>query len=80
MRTTGTMLECDHVSTLLIPCVSDIVNCSCLGTLMLQVDVMTELINGSFIQDFGTLLGSATGDGKTRKSFYEIDKEFKLMT
>jgi hypothetical protein len=47
---------------------------------MLQVDVMTELINGSFIQDFGTLLGSATGETKTRTSFYEIDKEFELMT
>jgi hypothetical protein len=41
---------------------------------------MTELINGRFIEDFGILLGSATGEAKTRKSFYEIDKEFELMT
>jgi hypothetical protein len=37
---------------------------------------MTELINDRFIEDFGILLGSATGEAKTRKSFYEIDKEF----
>ena len=41
---------------------------------------MTELINGRFIEDFGILLGSATGEAKTRKTFYEIDKEFELMT
>ena len=41
---------------------------------------MTELINGRFIEDFGILFGSATGEAKTRKSFYEIDKEFELMT
>ena len=42
---------------------------------------MTELINGRFIEDFGILLGSATdSQAKTRKSFYEIDKEFELMT
>jgi hypothetical protein len=26
------------------------------------------------------LVGSVTGEVKTRKSFYEIDKEFELMT
>ena len=41
---------------------------------------MAELINDRFIQDLGTLLGSATGDAKTQKSFYEIGKEFELMT
>ena len=41
---------------------------------------MTELINDRFIEDFGILFGSATGEAKTRKSFYEIDKEFELMT
>ena len=41
---------------------------------------MAEVINGGFFQDFGTLLGSVTGEAKTRKSFYEIDKEFELMT
>jgi hypothetical protein len=41
---------------------------------------MTELINDRFIEDFGMLVGSVTGEAKTRKSFYEIDKEFELMT
>jgi hypothetical protein len=41
---------------------------------------MTELINDRFIDDFGILFRSATGETKTRKSFYEIDKEFELMT
>ena len=41
---------------------------------------MTELINDRFIEDFGILLMSATGEAKTRTSFYEIDKEFEFMT
>ena len=41
---------------------------------------MNELMNGRFIEDFGTLLGSVTGEAKTRKLFHEIDKEFELMT
>jgi len=49
-------------------------------TLCFKYEGMTELINGRFIEDFGILLGSATGEAKTRKSFYEIDKEFELMT
>ena len=48
--------------------------------LCLKYEVMTELIHDKFIEDFGILLGSATGESKTRKSFYEIDKEFELMT
>ncbi len=48
--------------------------------LCFNYEVMTDLINGRFIEDFGILLGSATGEAKTRKSFYEIDKEFELMT
>ena len=48
--------------------------------LCFKYEGMTELINGRFIEDFGILLGSATGEAKTRKSFYEIDKEFELMT
>jgi hypothetical protein len=43
-------------------------------------ECMTELINGRFIEDFGIVRMSATGEAKTRKSFYEIDKEFELMT
>ena len=42
---------------------------------------MTQLINDRFIEDFGILIGSATdSQAKTRESFYEIDKEFELMT
>jgi hypothetical protein len=41
---------------------------------------MTELMNDMFIEDFGILFRSATGEAKTRKSFCEIDKEFELMT
>ncbi len=48
--------------------------------LCFKYEGMTELINGRFIEDFGILIGSATGEAKTRKSFYEIDKEFELMT
>jgi hypothetical protein len=48
--------------------------------LCFKYEDMTELINGRFIEDFGILLGSATGEAKTRKPFYEIDKEFELMT
>ena len=48
--------------------------------LCFKYEGMNELINGRFIEDFGILLGSATGEAKTRKSFYEIDKEFELMT
>jgi hypothetical protein len=40
--------------------------------LCFKYEGMTELINGRFIEDFGILLGSATGEAKTRKSFYEI--------
>ena len=40
---------------------------------------MTELVNGTFIEDLSTLLSSCT-DGKTRKTFFEIDKEFVSMT
>ena len=35
---------------------------------MLQVhEGMTKLINCRFIEDFGTLVGSVTGEAKTRK-------------
>jgi hypothetical protein len=53
-----------------------------LGTLVLcfKYEGMTEFINGRFIEDFGILLRSATGEAKTRKTFYQIDKEFELMT
>ena len=54
--------------------------CHYLARLCFKYEGMTELINGRFIEDFGILLGSATGEAKTRKSFYEIDKEFELMT
>ena len=40
---------------------------------------MTELVNGTFIEDLSTLLSSCT-DGKHRKTFFEIDKEFESMT
>ena len=48
--------------------------------LCFKYEAMTELINDRFIEDFGILFGSVTGETKTRKSFYEIDKEFELMT
>ncbi len=40
---------------------------------------MTELVNDTFIEDLSTLLSSCT-DGKHRKTFFEIDKEFESMT
>jgi hypothetical protein len=39
---------------------------------------MTELVNGTFIEDMSTLLSSCT-EGKNRKTFFEIDKEFESM-
>ena len=39
---------------------------------------MTELVNGTFIEDLSILLSSCT-DGKHRKTFFEIDKEFESM-
>jgi hypothetical protein len=39
---------------------------------------MTELVNDTFIEDLSTLLSSCT-DGKTRKTYFEIDKEFENM-
>jgi hypothetical protein len=39
---------------------------------------MTELVNDTFIEDVSTLLSSCT-EGKNRKTFFEIDKEFESM-
>jgi hypothetical protein len=38
-----------------------------------------ELVNVTFIEDLSTFLSSCT-DGKNRKTFFEIDKEFESMT
>jgi hypothetical protein len=47
--------------------------------LCFKYEGMTELINDRFIEDSGILIVSVTDETKTRKSFYEIDKEFELM-
>jgi hypothetical protein len=39
---------------------------------------MTELINGTFIEDLSAVLSSCA-EGKKRKTFFEIDKEFERM-
>jgi hypothetical protein len=39
---------------------------------------MTELVNGTFIEDLSTLLSSCA-EGKNRKIFFEIDQEFESM-
>ncbi len=52
---------------------------SILTRLCFRMEGMTELVNGTFIEDLNTLLSSCT-DGKHRKSFFEIDKEFENMT
>ncbi len=72
--TVGNETEWDDTHIFLIPSVT------IWARLCFKYEGMTELINGRFIEDFGILLGSATGEDKTRKSFYEIDKEFELMT
>jgi hypothetical protein len=50
-----------------------------LTRLCFRMEGMTELVNGTFIEDLSTLLSSCT-DGKNRKTFFEIDKEFESMT
>jgi hypothetical protein len=39
---------------------------------------MTELIDGTFIEDLSAILSSCA-EGKKRKTFFEIDKEFEIM-
>jgi hypothetical protein len=41
---------------------------------------MTDMINGTFMEDLSQLRNSATGDQCRRKTFYEIDTEFEKMT
>ncbi len=36
------------------------------------------LVNGTFIEDLSTLLSSCA-EGKNRKTFFEIDKDFESM-
>ena len=50
------------------------------GRLTYKFEGMTDMINGSFMEDLSELLNSATGDQRRRKSFYEIDTEFEKMT
>jgi hypothetical protein len=38
---------------------------------------MTDMINGTFMDDLGDLLGSVTG--QQRKTLYEIDQDFEKM-
>ena len=52
---------------------------STLTRLCFRMEGMTELVNDTFIEDLSTLLSSCT-DGKHRKTFFEIDKEFESMT
>ena len=44
--------------------------------LCFRMEGMTELINGTFIEDLTSILSSCTGDAKSRKTFHEIDKDF----
>ncbi len=43
-----------------------------------RMEDMTELVNGTFIEDMSTLLSSCA-EGKNLKTFFEIDKEFEIM-
>ena len=43
-----------------------------------RMGVMTELVNGTFIEDLSTLLSSCI-EGKKLKTPFEIDKEFESM-
>ncbi len=54
------------------PCVS------ILTRLCFRMEGMTELVNGTFIEDLSTLLSSCA-EGKNRETFFEIDKEFESM-
>ena len=47
------------------------------GKLSYRFEDMTEMINGTFMDDFGDLLSSVTG--QQRKTLYEIDQEFEKM-
>jgi len=40
---------------------------------------MTELINDTFLEDLSPILSSCV-EGKPRKTFFEMDKEFESMT
>jgi len=51
---------------------------SILTRLCFRMEGMTELFNGTFIEDMSTLLSSCA-EGKNRKTFFEIDKEFESM-
>lgn len=51
---------------------------SILTRLCFRMEGMTELVNGTFIEDLSTLLSSCA-EGKNRKTFFEIDKEFENM-
>ena len=51
---------------------------SILTRLCFPMEGMTELVNGTFIEDLNTLLSSCA-EGKNRKTFFEIDKEFENM-
>ena len=50
------------------------------GRLAYKFEGMTDMINGAFMEDLSELLNAATGDQRSRKSFYEIDTEFEKMT
>jgi hypothetical protein len=49
---------------------------SILTRLLFRMEGMTELVNDTFIEDMSTLLSSCA-EGKNRKTFFEIDKEFE---
>ena len=49
------------------------------GRLVFKFEGMTDMINGSFMEDLGILLTSVTGDQRQRKTFYEADQEFAEM-
>jgi hypothetical protein len=51
---------------------------SILTRLCFRMEGMTELVNGTLIEDMSTLLSSCT-KGKNCKTFFEIDKEFESM-
>ena len=52
---------------------------SILTRLCFRMEGMTDLFNVTFIENLSTLLTSCT-EGKTLKTFFEIDKEFESMS
>ena len=49
------------------------------GRLAYKFEGMTDMINGSFMEDLSELLNTATGDQRRRKTFYEIDTKFEKI-